>query len=301
MARRAVIDRDELFETANGMANEGKDVTALALLNALGGGSLTTIYKYLTEWEAGRPKTAPAAGSAEIPEVVQNAFSSTWRVAAMEAARETAVVKEKAAEEVKAAQKKFEEALEGIQKLEAQSEQDVAQIDALKARVSELETTLTAAGNDNAALKATAEQLRQQVKSQQVELDRLHKGMDEDRKRYQEELTRLKAEYATAQEKANVEIERLRGQLSDTQKRADQAERERTEAQVKLEQAGKQATEVSNRLQAAEQKQETASREREAAIKEAAELKGQAQTLKAQNSELMTKLSQLAAPKKAKE
>ena len=100
MARRAVIDREELFETANTMAVEGKDVTALALLNALGGGSLTTIYKYLGEWESGRPKTTPAAGSTEIPDVVQNAFVSTWRVAAMEAARETAAVKEKAAEEV---------------------------------------------------------------------------------------------------------------------------------------------------------------------------------------------------------
>jgi hypothetical protein len=39
----------------------------------------------------------------------------------------------------------------------------------------------------------------------------------------------------------------------------------------------------------------------EATIKEAAELIGQAQTLKAQNNELVTKLSQLVTPKKAKE
>ena len=224
MVRRAVIDREELFETANTMAAEGKDVTALALLNALGGGSLTTIYKYLSDWEAGRPKTAPATGATEVPDVVQNAFTSTWRVATMEAARETTAVKEKAAEEVKAAQKQFEGALEAIQKLESESEQDATQIEALKGRVSELEAALAAAGNDNAALKATTEQLRQQVRSHQAELERLHKGIEEDRK------------------------------------------------------------------------------EREAAIKEAAGLKGQAQTLKAQNTELMAKLAERgAAPKKSKQ
>lgn len=219
MARRAVIDRDELFETANRLAAEGKDVTALALLNALGGGSLTTIYKYLAEWETGRPKTAPAAGGAEIPDAVQNAFMSTWRVATMEAARETAAVKEKAAEDVKAAHKQFEGALEAIQKLEAESENDAAQIETLKQRVSELEPALTAAGNDNAALKATAEQLQQQVKSQQSELDRLHKGI------------------------------------------------------------------------------ETAQQAREIAIREASEMKGKADTLKAQNIELLDKLGERAAKK----
>lgn len=47
MARRHPIDPDELFETANRLVAEGKEVTATALLDALGGGSLRTIYKYL--------------------------------------------------------------------------------------------------------------------------------------------------------------------------------------------------------------------------------------------------------------
>ncbi|HEY9871516.1 MAG TPA: DNA-binding protein [Candidatus Obscuribacterales bacterium] len=184
MPRRAVIDREELFKTANALATEGKDVTALALLNALGGGRLTTIYKYLAEWEASQPKTTQAAGSAEIPEPVQAAFASAWRAAATEAAKETTAVKEKAAEEVNAAQKKFEEALEGIQKLEVQSEQDSAQIEALKAAVSELEEQLSQARREAAGLRAAANELRNQVQSQQAELERLHKTIEEERKKY---------------------------------------------------------------------------------------------------------------------
>lgn len=292
MARRAVIDREELFETANTLAAEGKDVTALGLLNALGGGSLTTIYKYLSEWEAGRPKTAPTAGAAEIPDVVQNAFMSTWRVAAMEAARETAAVKEKAADEVKAAHKQFEGALEAIQKLETESENDAAQIEALKARVSELEAALTTAGNDNAALKATAEQLHHQVKSQQTELERLHKDRDEDRKLHQGELNRTKTEHSAAQEKATALIEKLRADIADVQRKGEQADRARSETQFKLEQAERQIAEAAQRLQTAEQKQNATNGEREAAVKQAAELKGQAETLKAQNTELMARLSE---------
>src|SRR5208282_2370127 len=110
MARRAVIEREELFRAANDMAADGKPVTALTLLEALGGGSYRTIYKYLKDWEQTREKTTPAATSADVPESVQNAVLSTWRVATMEAAKEVTAVKEKAAEEVKAAQTKLDEA-----------------------------------------------------------------------------------------------------------------------------------------------------------------------------------------------
>lgn len=223
MTRRAVIDREELFETANTMAANGKDVTALSLLNALGGGSLTTIYKYLSEWEAERPKASSTAGSAEIPDLVQNAFHSTWRIATMEAARETAAIKEKAAEEVKAAQKLFDGALDAIQKLESESEQDAAEIEALRKQGSELETALSSIRNDNAALKATNEQLLHQVKSQNAELERLHKT-----------------------------------------------------------------------ITIADQKLDAANAERESAIKATAQLKGQADTLKSQNTELMNKLAEIA-------
>lgn len=210
MTRRAVIDREELFKTANTMAAEGKDVTALALLNALGGGSLTTIYKYLSEWESEQPKTSPMAGSPEVPDVVQNAFVSTWRVATMEAARETIAVKEKAAEEVKAAQKQFEGALEAIQKLESENEYEAAQSEALKARVSELETALSEAGNNNAALKATAEQLQHQLKSQETVLERVHNDAQAERSRHHDELTRANAQ----RDAAIKEAAELKGQAS---------------------------------------------------------------------------------------
>lgn len=59
MSRRPVVNRDELFFVADKMAAQGKQVTALQILAALGGGSLTTIYKYLAEWESLHPIRPP--------------------------------------------------------------------------------------------------------------------------------------------------------------------------------------------------------------------------------------------------
>lgn len=199
MARGAVIERDELFETANRLEAEGKPVTALTLHQALGRGSLTTIYKYLEAWKGERPAKVTAGTSSDLPEVVKNAFASTWRVATVEAAKETTAVREKAAEEIKEAQKQFAEALEAIERLETDIEAGNEKIETLTARVTELETMATQAQSDSAAHKASAEQLKGQVKSLEAELARMHKDFDHERK---------------DRDRAITEAAELRGQIS---------------------------------------------------------------------------------------
>ena len=121
MARTVGIDRDEVFETANRLEAEGKEVTALSMLAALGRGSLTTIYKYLDAWKESKPVKNPIV-QVEQPEPVKTAFATAWRVAAEEAARETMVMREKATEEVNAAIRQFHGALEALERLEATRE-----------------------------------------------------------------------------------------------------------------------------------------------------------------------------------
>ena len=173
MARRRAIEADELFETANRLQAEGKEVSATALLDALGVGSLRTIYKLLEAWQQRRPAVVITVPD-EIPPSVQAAFASVWRQAAQEAGREVLAVKEKAAEEVEAAVKQFQGALDAIDNLEKESEADAQQIDTLKERVAELEAALQKSQTESAAYRATGEQLQQQVKSQEAELERLH-------------------------------------------------------------------------------------------------------------------------------
>jgi len=282
MARRRAIEADELFETANRLQSEGKAVTAVALLDALGGGSLRTIYKHLEVWQQRRPAPVIAAPE-EIPAGVQSAFGNAWRLATQEAGRAVIAVKEKAAEEVQAAQNQFQGALDVIGKLEAESEADAQQIDSLKERVSELEAALQKAQTDGAAYRATGEQLRQQVKSQQLELERLHGEMDKERTSRQQEIQRMAAAAEAAQNKAAQQIESLNKALSEAQSKAQQLERDSADAQSRRD-------EMQRQFEKAEEASKTDRAERDAAIKEASELRGLCDGLKTQNAELLSKL-----------
>jgi len=168
MGRRATVDREELFDAANRLVLEGKEVSATELREMLGGGSFNTIYKFLNEWRAGQPSEPPPSPD-QIPALVQTAFLNTWRVATQEADRLLDEAKEKAAEEVREAQKQFADALKSIEKLEADSEADAREIESLKGRTGELEAELKDAQGKVAGLAATVEQVKQQLEKVEKE------------------------------------------------------------------------------------------------------------------------------------
>lgn len=172
MARRRAIEADELFETADRLKAEGKDVTALSLLDALGGGSLRTIYKHLETWQQARPPEVKNEPN-EIPPSVMAGFANAWRTATHEAGRQVAEVKETAREEVAAALRQFHGALEAIAKMEAESEADVQEIERLTGKLSETETALHEAQKEAVGHKAMVEQLQKLVEKQEKEVERL--------------------------------------------------------------------------------------------------------------------------------
>lgn len=180
MGRGAVIDRDELFETANRLEAEGKDVTALSLHKALGRGSLTTVYKYLEEWKSARPAKT-AVSNNEMSDLAKSAFAAAWRSAIQEAARETEAAREKAAQEVKEVQEQFRGALEVIEQLEKEREADADQIESLKSQIAELQAQVSKEATEKAAEKAAGDELRQQLKEQHSELERLRQENERER------------------------------------------------------------------------------------------------------------------------
>lgn len=93
MGRRGSISEDQVFEAADALVAQGKEVTPTALLGSLGSGSFTTIYKHLSAWEASRA-TAVTDRAAVIPETVLSAFGAAWRAASAEAGKEVLAVKE---------------------------------------------------------------------------------------------------------------------------------------------------------------------------------------------------------------
>ncbi len=187
MARNIPIGRDEVIETANRLEAEGKEVTALTMLSALGRGSLTTIYKHLDAWRESKPVRSPVV-QADQPEPVKTAFATAWRVAAEEAARETTVIREKAAEEVKAALRQFHGALEALAKVEADREADGEAMEGLHGIIAEQKAQIGKLESEVAAANARAEELRDQLKSLQADRDAAIKAAAE----HKGELTALK-------------------------------------------------------------------------------------------------------------
>ncbi|NJL70990.1 MAG: hypothetical protein HC888_04910, partial [Candidatus Competibacteraceae bacterium] len=168
----------ELFEVANRLEAEGKEVTALALLEALGRGSLTTIYKHLEVWKTAKPSKAQLSNN-EMPDRVKSAFLVAWREASQEAGQAVEEAREKAKEEVAAALRQFHGALEAIAKLEKEREADADQIQALNEHVDKLAQDVSSLEAINAVLKAQNEAQAKDLERLQKELAKAQAERDE--------------------------------------------------------------------------------------------------------------------------
>jgi chromosome segregation ATPase len=288
--RRRPVELEEVVQIANEMTADGTKVTALGVLDKLGGGSLKTIYNYLDEWEKNRKATPSVSTLSEVPEVVKASFASllasTWKAAAAEAAKEVTAAKERAESEVTVASSKFEGALEVIQRFEADAERDAATIEDLRSKLQNLEQTVGVLSQEKAAAQATSDELRHQVKSLETELNRLHddhqRERQADRQAHKEQIEKLASEHAAAQNKTTEQIERLHKEKEEVQRQAEQTERDRHGLQVRLEQTEKQA-EVTQKAR------DQVAAERDKFSQEAAQLRG---TLEAQSVQLERLLSE---------
>ena len=127
MTRRDVLTEKEVFDAANQLEAMGKQVTALKILSMLGGGSLTTIYKYLDSWESAKRERQANATSNEIPQAVSLAFRNVWNLAFEAAMAQNA--------DLDSREKKLKEANE---KLTLQIEQQKTELKNLTEKISAL-------------------------------------------------------------------------------------------------------------------------------------------------------------------
>ena len=82
-----------------------------------------------------------------MPETVGKAFAHAWQIAAAEAGKDIAAIREKLEAEVKAITQRFEEALGSIAQLEAEADAEATQRETL-------ESTLAASQAEAAQIKA---------------------------------------------------------------------------------------------------------------------------------------------------
>ncbi|WP_336696256.1 MULTISPECIES: DNA-binding protein [Burkholderiales] len=301
MGRKAMHTQEQVFEAADRLAATGQEVTPASLREHLGGGSLTTIYKHHEAWTATRAaQTAPVV--IEMPDPVKVAFAQCWNVAASEASKEIATIREKADAEVKTARRRLDEAVAAIAQLEAENETEAARADDLVRQLDEARRASNAAATEaaakEAALTATAEQLREQLEALKGELRHAHEdavGLRSERDRLGATLEQVRAE-ATAQATAQAERERALIQEAANAK----AEAARLSDQLKDQKA--RSVEVIGRLEASKQRIEAELMEARKEAKEAttklARATGQLETLNSQVAEQAQVIRGFAPPRK---
>jgi DNA repair exonuclease SbcCD ATPase subunit len=218
--RRQAIDQDELFEAANRLQGEGKEVTALTLLDALGGGSLRTIYKHLETWKQNKP-SAVIPGNDEMPESVKGIFAAAWRTASQEAGRQVTAVKEKAAEEVKEARQQFNGALDAIGKLESEADEASLEVEQLKAQLVEIQEECNRAKEEGSGHKAASEQLAKRVSKSEEDQERLRTEADKERAEKEAAITQaaeLRGQVQALQQQNHDLLNKLSERQSDKNK-----------------------------------------------------------------------------------
>lgn len=298
MGRKALHTQEQVLEAADQLAAAGKEVTPTALREALGGGSLTTIYRHLTVWEDTR-KTMPAPVSIPMPDAVKLAFDQAWQAAATEAGKEIAAIREKADKEIKAAHRRLEEAVAAIAQLENEQQDDADRLEALETVLaSEREASrlaLADAAARQAGLAATVEQMCYQIEGLKGELAAGHREAEAERNRHAAEVDHFRGHLNQAHLKVEEVSTRERAKIEEAAKaRAETAGLIDALAELK-----KRSGEVVNKLTASKQAKETelfeTREEAHALSNKLAQASGTADALRAQVTEQQATIRDLSA------
>jgi chromosome segregation ATPase len=153
------ITPDQIYATADKIAEAGEKPTLAAVRKALGGGSFTTISEALKDWREAQTEEHELA-AVEVPEAVSDRVQALqaqiWQLSMAEAEKRL----QSEREALKAAQEKANadviEAREAVTTLETEAQDAATKIKELEARLVESEAAKTQAEQAKAAADATA-------------------------------------------------------------------------------------------------------------------------------------------------
>ena len=231
MGRKARFTQEQVFAAADALVAEGRDISPAELLDRLGGGSFTTLYRHLEAWRSGQVEQAPAVTIA-MPPAVRLALDQAWQVATSEAFREVARVRDELTRELALAQRQFTEALAAIGVLEREADQDTSRIDALETEIRQLHEAVAASQAHQGALEirlaereARLLECTAEVTKGNLSVESLRTAMSAAAGR-EGELREENARMTGRCEQLGLEIERTLAQLAEREARERQAHSE---------------------------------------------------------------------------
>ena len=172
---KAVVTQERVFEVAEALVEQGVTPTILNVQDGIGGGSYTTVKRYLDQWKEAAPKQRRAV---ELPEAAVTRLMSLgrefWGLLDEQAGQQVEAIRTATREEIGTIQSQLDQAELAIARLEAEreqaesraAEQEQALREAVQARQAQTERLATA--------EAKAEELTARVGDLKSELERAH-------------------------------------------------------------------------------------------------------------------------------
>jgi len=178
MGRELLVSEEDVRDCAEALLADGKTASPRTIREGLGDrGSYSTITKHLNAWKANRPAVVSPIPLA-IPDSIQSAFAAVWRASLTEAHREVQAVRERAAEDVRDAVARLQDALSEVERLEGLAVVDAEKIDSLTAQASERDAQLQKLERQAERTTAERDDARSQLEKVQQELQQSRQGRD---------------------------------------------------------------------------------------------------------------------------
>lgn len=144
---RQIVTQPAVNEAAEALVAEGSEASIVDVQSRIGGGSYSTVKRFLDVWKQARAEAATAAPDTppEVQAKGQEFARAVWALASREAQREVQQTRDKAHAEVAAVRADLTQATTEITRLEGVETAQTTTIDQLHARVREVELALAEA------------------------------------------------------------------------------------------------------------------------------------------------------------
>jgi len=212
MMARAIVTQAAVFEAADALSAAGDEPTIITVQERIGGGSYTTVKRYLEEWKTQQQNTRQPA--VEIPDAITakggEFVRSLWAAAATLADERVDQAREEAQRQVAEAHAALGDAEAAIARLEAEGEEQAQRLASQEQTITQLRDELAQARSAAQVAEARAAEQEQRVGDLRRELDLTHQQVA----RLSEEAQQARAA-ALDQARLSGELAALQRQLQD--------------------------------------------------------------------------------------
>lgn len=160
---RAIVTPELVEQAADALVLTGEEPSIIAVQEQIGGGSYTTVKRYLEQWKAKQKRQPPIELPPEIASQVNQVVGDLWASAANLAEQRSAEIRQAAQRQVNEAQAALASAEAAIARLESEAEQQAQQLASQEQHLTTLRQELAEARSVAQIAEAHSNDLTQQL------------------------------------------------------------------------------------------------------------------------------------------